>query len=293
MAGAQTLLRNQRLQHLRDHARDYIGKRVARTFDGTVYHGTVTAYDADAKWWRIRYDDDDEEERNAQQLLPMFPQRCDSAKSKKRKTRDEVDDDDDDDDEDDNDEDDEDVDEDDEDAEIAAAGARLVGSRRLRSAAPIQPAARAVPGSDVAVLVRRLNKFKYAGLREWLPGFDKKLCARLVAARPFSASTMEELTEDLQRCEGIARERAENIIVAMQQHDARVQRGWSEHVSNNSSELRGNFGKSFGAKKQAKKFARRQRSEEAKASEKRAKKRAKKQRFKEAQKRKERKKGRV
>ena len=64
----------QRLQHLRDNALAYVGKRVASTFDGTVYHGTIVAYDAGMKWWLIRYDDDDEdeEERNAQQLLPIL-----------------------------------------------------------------------------------------------------------------------------------------------------------------------------------------------------------------------------
>ena len=46
-----------------------VGKRIAKKFDdGETYLGTVSSYDAKSCWWKIKYDDDDQEEMGVDEL---------------------------------------------------------------------------------------------------------------------------------------------------------------------------------------------------------------------------------
>jgi len=47
---------------------DCVGARVRKMFDGKYYGGTVTAYDEQHKWYKIKYDDGDGEELNPKEL---------------------------------------------------------------------------------------------------------------------------------------------------------------------------------------------------------------------------------
>lgn len=53
----------------------FVGKRVARSFDGTLFGGEVISYDPNTGWWKIRYDDGDMEDRNCSELLKLFSNR--------------------------------------------------------------------------------------------------------------------------------------------------------------------------------------------------------------------------
>ena len=47
---------------------DWVGARVRKEFDGKYYRGTVTAYDEQHKWYKIKYDDGDGEDLNPKEL---------------------------------------------------------------------------------------------------------------------------------------------------------------------------------------------------------------------------------
>jgi hypothetical protein len=49
-------------------AESYIGRRMARTFDNQVYHGTVTRFIKTHRLWKISYDDGDKEEMDFEEL---------------------------------------------------------------------------------------------------------------------------------------------------------------------------------------------------------------------------------
>jgi len=53
-------------------ADDHINKRVAKDFDGMMYHGSVDKYDSVHKLWHIRYDDNDDEDMNELELLKVI-----------------------------------------------------------------------------------------------------------------------------------------------------------------------------------------------------------------------------
>lgn len=63
-------LRHNHHRHMHSNAQLYVGRRYARIFveDGKPYGGTITKYLDEKKWWRVRYDDGDEEDRNADEL---------------------------------------------------------------------------------------------------------------------------------------------------------------------------------------------------------------------------------
>jgi hypothetical protein len=46
----------------------YVGCRVAKDFDGTVYFGTLVSYDNSSQFWQVHYDDDDAEDYNCKDL---------------------------------------------------------------------------------------------------------------------------------------------------------------------------------------------------------------------------------
>lgn len=49
-------------------AQSYIGRRIARTFDNQVYHGTVARFLKTHRLWKISYDDGDKEEMDFEEL---------------------------------------------------------------------------------------------------------------------------------------------------------------------------------------------------------------------------------
>jgi len=49
-------------------AESYVGRRMARTFDNQVYHGTVTKFIKTHRLWKISYDDGDKEEMDFEEL---------------------------------------------------------------------------------------------------------------------------------------------------------------------------------------------------------------------------------
>ena len=53
---------------LAQHARSLVGRVVKKLWGGTWYNGTVLAYDSRVRWFRVRYDDSDEEELNKREL---------------------------------------------------------------------------------------------------------------------------------------------------------------------------------------------------------------------------------
>lgn len=46
-----------------------LNARVAKHFNRKLYFGTVIDFCSDEKWWRVKYDDDDEEDLEHRQII--------------------------------------------------------------------------------------------------------------------------------------------------------------------------------------------------------------------------------
>lgn len=49
-----------------------IGGVIEKEFEGEIYKGKITSYDAANKWYRVRYADNDEEDMNIKEILPLL-----------------------------------------------------------------------------------------------------------------------------------------------------------------------------------------------------------------------------
>ena len=47
------------------------GTKITKDFDGEIFSGRVVSYDKGAKWYRVRYEDGDEEELSVKELWPL------------------------------------------------------------------------------------------------------------------------------------------------------------------------------------------------------------------------------
>lgn len=59
-------------QHTPDAPEDFIGSRVRKCFGSKYYEGQVMSYDDAKKWWKIKYNDGDEEEVNQKELADII-----------------------------------------------------------------------------------------------------------------------------------------------------------------------------------------------------------------------------
>ena len=64
-----------------------------------------------------------------------------------------------------------------------------------------------------------LNRGSVGKLRDVLKdaGIGATICERIIIRRPYTATSVSELNAQLQRCDGIRKERAANIILKLQQ----------------------------------------------------------------------------
>lgn len=53
--------------------------RVAKYFGGKLHFGTVNNYSSDESWWRVKYDDNDEEEMDRREIIQAIILRDDNA----------------------------------------------------------------------------------------------------------------------------------------------------------------------------------------------------------------------
>ena len=70
---------------------DFIGVKVAKYFDGKLYQGEVIEYDEEYEYWKVKYDDGDEEEyerHELEELIQLFKEHCTSSNKRKREEHD-------------------------------------------------------------------------------------------------------------------------------------------------------------------------------------------------------------
>ncbi|MGK3756716.1 MAG: hypothetical protein ACI8RD_009030, partial [Bacillariaceae sp.] len=65
-----------------------IGTKISRKFnDGQYYDGKITSHDDDSGWYKIKYDDGDEEEFDNALVKRWLKKKSKKSKSKKRKAK--------------------------------------------------------------------------------------------------------------------------------------------------------------------------------------------------------------
>ena len=96
--------------------------------------------------------------------------------------------------------------------------------KRLRDGSAKRKAADAAgPDDDVHVISKRLNQWSEADLKRLLQpgGVGDVFASRIIANRPYKATTSAELRAHLQLCEGMGEERTNNVIAAVRQQIGR------------------------------------------------------------------------
>ena len=61
-------------------ARALVGRSLIKRFGGEPFRGVVTAYDADAKFFQVKYEDGDEEELERRELTPLVSEAAEKEK---------------------------------------------------------------------------------------------------------------------------------------------------------------------------------------------------------------------
>ena len=98
-----------------------------------------------------------------------------------------------------------------------------VGKRLRDGSAKRKAADAAGPDDDAHVISKRLNQWSEADLKRLLQpgGVGDVFASRIIANRPYKATTSADLRAHLQLCEGMGEERTNNVIAAVRQQIGR------------------------------------------------------------------------